>query len=328
MLTATVIDFGAYRASRDVRADVPANDDDFSSTPNATQQSLTVPYDLREIQEKQPPNDKLRRSFSAAATLSAILHAGLAAYLMWTPPIAGIGVGGQELETVSVEIVNSSAFESLMANAASNAGGAAALIEAATGSNAAINQAEVAAETKMTSQLPVKEQPEAFLKPDINPEVPSEIPTADVVKPDPKPLEIERVPAGQEATPDSGKDQNNVAAQGAATAGAATTQVASESIDAEGRASASAGQLTKFAMEVRLALGRSRPKHDGARGRVSILFGVTEAGDIRFSEITKSSGSERLDRIALKAIASAKMPKPPSGLTDAQRTYTVPFEFK
>ena len=86
-------------------------------------------------------------------------------------------------------IVDSAALESLIATATSQAGGVAARIEAETGSKGEINQMEIAAQSQKTVQDPVQDQPEALLKPDINPEMPSEIATSDVVKPDPKPLE-------------------------------------------------------------------------------------------------------------------------------------------
>ncbi len=285
MLTAKVIDFGAYRASRDGSEIISsADNDDVVAGDDIGELSLILPDDVRDVHASQTAIRLRRPSVSISTALSALLHTALIAYVIWMPLRDGVGIGGLDLEAVSVDIVDAAAFESLLANATSQTGGAVAPIEAETGSKAEINWTELAAQSQETKQEPVKEQPEAMLKADAMSEVPSEVATADVVKPDPKPPEPERSPDTQSPTPEKGQDKSNVPAQAAVTAGGSVSQMTAEISASDGRSSASAGDLTKFAIEVRMAIGRARPKHDGSRGRVFVLFSVTETGELSFAE--------------------------------------------
>ena len=328
MLSENVIDLGSYRALRDGRGDVPANDPGAATTVGATRIEISIPEEIYNLKATMPSVGVRRRRMLVTIVLSVFAHTALAALLMWSPLQDNVGIGGQELEAVSVEIVAAAALESLMANVASETGRTSAPVEVASGSGVVSNQVEVAAERSTSAEELIKEQPAALLKSDPNSEAPSDVATAEIIKLGPEPPKPELVTDAKLPVPESGKDQNNVAAQAEIVAGGATAQSSAENGVAEGRTGASAGQLTKFAMEVRMALGRSRPKHDGLRGRALIIFALSDAGGIRFADIAKSSGSERLDRLALRAVETATLPKPPTGLTDAQRTYTVPFEFK
>ncbi len=313
---------------RDDRGDVPANDPGPATVVGVTRIELGIPEELREIRATIPAGSISRRREFCTIVLSVFAHAALAALLMWSPLQVNVGIGGQELEAVSVEIVAAAVLESLIASAASETGRTSAPVEVASGAGVVSNQVEVAAETITSAEEPIKEQPAALLKPVPNSETPSDVATAETIKPDPDLPKPEKVTDAKVPVSESGKDQNNEAAQAAIVTGGATAQSSAANSVAEGRTGASAGQLTKFAMEVRMALGRARPKHDGLRGRALIIFALSDAGEIRFADIAKSSGSERLDRLALRAVETARIPKPPTGLTDTQRTYTVPFEFK
>lgn len=109
--------------------------------------------------------------------------------------------------------------------------------------------------------------------------------------------------------------------------GAATFSATTDAMD-DARGSASPGQIARYAMEVRAAVGLGRPRHLGVRGRVEIAFGLTSAGSVRFAGIANSSGNSRLDAAGLRVIHVARFPKPPPGMTDDQRSYAVPFDFK
>jgi TonB family protein len=93
-------------------------------------------------------------------------------------------------------------------------------------------------------------------------------------------------------------------------------------------ARASAGELSRFGLEVRTALGRYRPKHAGARGSVQVSFALDEVGQVYRVSVARSSGNNRLDELALDAIRQTQFPVPPAGTTDAQRIYIVPYIFK
>jgi TonB family protein len=59
-----------------------------------------------------------------------------------------------------------------------------------------------------------------------------------------------------------------------------------------------------------------------------VRFGLSDTGTLRFVELHSSSGFDELDRAAARSIAEARFPVPPIGMTDAQRTYVVPFDFR
>ncbi|MGE4131913.1 MAG: energy transducer TonB [Bdellovibrionales bacterium] len=95
-----------------------------------------------------------------------------------------------------------------------------------------------------------------------------------------------------------------------------------------GRVEASKAEIEAYAREVVLALAHSKPRRSSGQGRVLIQFVLSEAGELLSAEIKKSSGSTRLDRIALKSVQSAQFPKPPQGMTEKQRSYLIPYEFR
>ena len=223
--------------------------------------------------------------------------------------------------------------ESLSSQPSAAAGGTTSNMDSTPGEFAPVEQAEVAPQVAATRPKPPEEEalPEALMKAEPSP-APAEVAAAEVVSVDPKPVEVqkepERTPEPKEAVADLGRDAIQTSAQAAIVAGGSASRAATQSNSEDGRAGAGAGQLTQFAITVRLAIGRSRLKHDGGKGQVQISFGLDETGVIRFVEVDKSSGSDRLDKVALNAIRSVKFPTPPAGMTDAQRSYVVPFEFR
>ena len=258
-----------------------------------------------------------------SGVLSLTLHVALAGYLIWQPPAVTIGIGGQELEAVSIEIVAASAMESSAANPAAASLGAQPS-DNTPGPVDPIDLPEVSAASSAPKQVPPPA--EALAKPDPQPLKEAEIPAADVIKQ--KPVEKPQEEPKQKPNEETGKDLQRVTAQVAQIAGGTIAQGRDETIDAEGSAGASPGQLARYAMAVRLALGKTRPKYQGDRGLVSIQFVVSQAGDVLFAEIAKTSGSGRLDEAALSAIRNTHLPQPPTGMTERQRTYVVPFDFK
>ena len=271
------------------------------------------------------------RRFRVTFAASLFLHGAVFAFLVWQDLVVAPGAGGQELEGVSVEIISAAALESLSSQPSPASGGATANMDTTPGQFAPIEQAEVVAQTvAMQADTPAK-PPEALLKPEPSP-APAEVAAAEIVTADPKLSE----PAKDQQRPEkpneviiaAGSDAVQTPAQAAIVSGASASLAASESETVDGSAGAGAGQLTQFAINVRLAIGRSRPRHDGGKGLVQIGFGLDETGIVRFAEVVKTSGSEHLDNVALGAIRKVKFPTPPAGMTNAQRSYVVPFEFR
>jgi periplasmic protein TonB len=95
-----------------------------------------------------------------------------------------------------------------------------------------------------------------------------------------------------------------------------------------GAASASRGDMDRFARDVALVVARKKPKGVGLRGAVTIEFTLSPAiGSLLKATVSKSSGSAKLDATALTAIEKATYPIPPVGMTATQLTYRVPFTF-
>jgi TonB family protein len=95
-----------------------------------------------------------------------------------------------------------------------------------------------------------------------------------------------------------------------------------------GPASAAPGAVQQYAARVREALARNKPGGRGNRGTASIKFSISPAGKAGAIEVEISSGVIALDRSAIDAVRETSFPAPPAGMTEAERTYVVPFHFK
>lgn len=98
---------------------------------------------------------------------------------------------------------------------------------------------------------------------------------------------------------------------------------------ANGRISASRGQLRNYGALVRAQVARKRPGSQRIRGTVIVGFAISKSGGLRYARINRSSGSKVLDRAALTAIRrAAPFPNPPKEMTLRQLSYRLPFRFK
>jgi TonB family protein len=108
----------------------------------------------------------------------------------------------------------------------------------------------------------------------------------------------------------------------------ATARAIEENGHASGPASASPGAVQQYAAKVREALARNKPGGFGSRGTATIKFGISQEGKAGSIEVESSSGIPVLDKSAIDAVAHTSFPAPPAGMTEAERTYVVPFHFK
>ena len=76
------------------------------------------------------------------------------------------------------------------------------------------------------------------------------------------------------------------------------------------------------------ALSKTKPKGVGGLGTVRLKFVIAGDGGLAAVEVAKSSGSPKLDDIALGAVRRTKFLTPPTGMTTAQLTYEVPYHFR
>jgi TonB family protein len=108
----------------------------------------------------------------------------------------------------------------------------------------------------------------------------------------------------------------------------ATARAIEENGRSSGPASAAPGAVQQYAAKVREALARNKPGGFGNHGTATIKFGISPEGKANSIQVTISSGIATLDKSALDAVAHTSFPVPPAGMTEAERTYVVPFHFK
>jgi TonB family protein len=108
----------------------------------------------------------------------------------------------------------------------------------------------------------------------------------------------------------------------------ATARAIEENGRSSGPASAAPGAIQQYAAKVREALARNKPGGFGNRGTAAIKFSISPEGKAGPIEVETSSGIPVLDKSAIDAVANTSFPAPPAGMTEAERTYVVPFHFK
>ncbi len=292
---------------------------------------------------KSEANGSRRGLFASLA-----VHLGIVSCLIWHPSALLPGGGGSALDTVSVDIITADALESLAKRPLAGAASAGKPMMETNGNPAP--QQEDAPNSIAVPELDAAKQTTPLPSPSLIVAKPDEEADAeDVLVASPKRvparesdrLEATEVEPAPDTPPEAEKEAiekkelrprappavANALAQ-ANVSGGATSSGQSNQVTSEASAGASAGALSRYALEVRLALGRSRPKHSGIRGRVVIAFGLTPEGRISFARVERASGNERLDEAALAALRVAIFPPPPPGTTDPQRSYVAPFEFR
>ncbi len=98
--------------------------------------------------------------------------------------------------------------------------------------------------------------------------------------------------------------------------GEAAAEKTARTTSAQGNADAS-----NYAGKVKRKILRARRKSVNIRGTVLATFRIADSGALVSANITRSSGSKRLDQIALSQVrAAAPFPIPPAG---ARREYTI-----
>ena len=244
----------------------------------------------------------------AGLVLSALLHVGLLLYLQ-SDSADDVGPGGVQLEAVSVDLVPLSTLRAGAPDQAPDLG-----MDATEQDK---TEKTEAARREVTDTPP----PEALVKPTDDA---SELAAAEIIKPDPS---HER--RDEEADNDKPDKPDEPATSHDDRGRARQTQQPSDP-KAKGGASVAAtpGQMSRYALSIRQALSRNRPQHLGTRGRAVVAFGITGTGSVRFAQIVRSSGAKVLDDTILSTIWKIRFPAPPHGMTDQERSYTVPFDFR
>lgn len=131
----------------------------------------------------------------------------------------------------------------------------------------------------------------------------------------PEPEESKAAKPGASAR-NAKQDQKKGAATGKTAKGAATAQSATRTASTQGNAEAS-----NYAGQVKRRILRARRKSVNIKGSVLITFHIADNGTLQSAQVSRSSGSKRLDQVALAQIrAAAPFPVPPPS---ARRQYTL-----
>ena len=142
--------------------------------------------------------------------------------------------------------------------------------------------------------------------------------TPPVQKPEPEKTKTAETPA---KAGNAEQDRKKGAATGKTAKGAATAQSATRTASAQGNAEAS-----NYAGEVKRRILRARRKSVNIKGSVLITFRIADNGTLQSAQVSRSSGSKRLDQVALAQIrAAAPFPVPPPS---ARRQYTLEIKGK
>jgi TonB family protein len=301
------------RANEAEKEPAAKSDADTSASPNDVHaenskssednSAILVAADLSSI----PPATYGSRFFAVGLGLSLFLHVGVLAYLQWDTNDE-IGPGGIQLQAINVDLIPLSEWRSGAPNVTPDLG------------QDAIDQDKKDQAEAARRDVPETPPPEGYIKPA---EGASELAAAEIIKPDPL---LERKEESDNDKPDKPEEldtSNDARGRAKQTQDAADAQVKGGSSVA-----ATPGQISRYALAIQQTLNRNPPRHLGTRGRAVVKFGLTETGNVRFAEIERSSGSKLIDDAVLAAIWKISFPAPPGGMSERQRSYTAPIEFR
>ncbi|MEO1109299.1 MAG: TonB family protein [Pseudomonadota bacterium] len=166
------------------------------------------------------------------------------------------------------------------------------------------------AQTSLSLEKPVAQKPIA--------EPATAAKTPIVQKPEPEKTKTAETPA---KAGNAEQDRKKGAATGKTAKGAATAQSVTRTTSTQGNAEAS-----NYAGQVKRRILRARRKSVNIKGSVLITFRIADNGTLQSAQVSRSSGSKRLDQVALAQIrAAAPFPVPPPS---ARRQYTLEIKGK
>lgn len=285
-----------------VKSDVDASLGDARPVTGKPPEDL-VAADLSSI----PPATSGSRFFGAGLALSLLLHVGVLAYLQ-SENSDEIGPGGIQLEAINVDLIPLSEWRSGTPNVAPDLG------------HDAIDQNKKERAEAARQDVTETPRPEGYIKPT---DGESELAAAEIIKPDPIP---ERSEEPDKHTPDKPEEPDT--ANDARGRAKQTQEAVEAQVKGGSSVAATPGQISSYALSIQQTLNRNPPRHLGTRGRAIVKFGLTEVGKVRFAEIERSSGSKLIDDAVLAAIWRITFPAPPGGMSERQRSYTAPIEFR
>ena len=172
-------------------------------------------------------------------------------------------------------------------------------------------------------QVPTVDKVEETKAEDLTPPKPK----AEPVKKKPKKKKVERKkPEKKKAKKKTKRTKKTAKTKGNSKKGAGGR---SKGGGGKSKSRASSGAVNAYGGRVRARILSRAPSGGGGKGRTVVSFGVSKSGGLRFVRVSRSSGNPGLDRKALSAVRRASpFPKPPSGASNRQLTFSISFRFR
>jgi periplasmic protein TonB len=275
-----------------------------------------------------------------------VLHVGVIAAFAWPNELFVSGGGGIDLEAISVDLVPASAIDAIvMAQVKTATPPPSGRLNEREGSDRQIAAVVEAPDAKreITKDVPLKAAvadlviPDVVVKPELlMPDVPSIVIAPTTVErpvdaPDPlAPDPAAKVEALKPIMPpvDSAPAE---ALAGEQFGGTTARGVSVVEMAAQSSAIASVGEIGAYGRLVQKAVAGNPPRPPrnlDSKGEVVVTFALQIDGTLAYARISKSSGSMRLDDLALAAVRSTQFPPPPRGVKIAQLIYNFPVKFR
>jgi TonB family protein len=239
--------------------------------------------------------------------VSTVLHASVLVFLQ-ADNAEPTGSGGVQLDVISVDLVPVTSLRSGPPD------------QTQTFGTDAVDQDQTNKTEAGPRDVTEPSAREALMKPT---DGGSELAAAEIIKPN---------PVQDDRSADSDKDKSEKPEDLSTSNGKGRAKETREASDAATKGTsafaATPGQIARYALSVQQTLNRNPPRHLRTRGRAVVEFGLTETGSVRFAQVAKSSGVKKLDDAVLAAISNIRFPAPPGGMTDRQRSFTAPVEFR
>ena len=244
-----------------------------------------VPALSASVAIRLPASDRAERwVWAAALSLALTAHAAIFFALAHKPADFMAGGGGQLIDAISVTLVSSDVLELReLERTQPIPAAAAASVESTDG--APESTAAAAAEQREEK----KEAPEELK------EKPKEEPIREAEAIIEMPQETQRQKKQESAAPATGGD-------------AARSDTASDA-KTGAPAAASPGAVREYARYVAQALAKTKPKGTGGLGTVRVKFVIAGDGGLAEVEVAKSSGSPKLDDVALGRGTAHQVPR-------------------
>ncbi|WP_197077530.1 TonB family protein [Hyphomicrobium sp. 99] len=292
-----------------------------------------------------------RKLLVATIVISATIHAAAIASVMSGDTGEQFGMLDSKTDTFSLATTQSVVLESISTHDAQTASAAAAASQAGSvesAESAPQDMAEVkeplsddppptpikVADVTPTAVAPT-EDPLQVIRGGGEPDTVSEIKAAEFSE-----TPVEEMPEAVETKDDApakAKQEEKVEKERKVqqeeshyqTAGGSASRSSAEHAVVDGRASASRGNALSYAAGVRARVERNKPSGNGLRGTVRVSFGITTTGELSYVKLSESSGSAKLDQVAMDAVRqAAPFDEPPSDLSPSQLAYVIPFYFR